>query len=161
MLYSRLSVCSCVYLFPTVWYKFWPFICVFCRSFFFLFVRSYHRQQNSLKEYMNEIRVNKLPAVASWPDELNIFPKFEYIFSCHTKFTEKYHCLVSLNSFQKLPLIFFLNEQSAVRWILRNLISENSMIVYPGSSRLCRTVQLYFDSSFYGSYWQLTLVDVE
>ena len=114
--------------------------------FFFLFVHSYHKK-NSLKEPMDEIRVYKLLAVASWPDELNIFPKFEYIFSCHTKFTEKYHCLVSLNSFQKLPLIFFLNEQSAVRWILRNLFSENSMIVYPGSSRLRRTVQLYFDSS--------------
>ena len=125
--------------------------------FFFLFVRSYHKKKNSLKEPMDEIRVYKLLAVASWPDELNIFPKFEYIFSCHTKFTEKYHCLVSLNSFQKLPLIFFLNEQSAVRWILRNLFSENSMIVYPGSSRLRRTVQLYFDSSKLFSFLWLLL----
>ena len=125
--------------------------------FFFLFVRSYHKKKNSLKEPMDEIRVYKLLAVASWPDELNIFPKFEYIFSCHTKFTEKYHCLVSLNSLQKLPLIFFLNEQSAVRWILRNLFSENSMIVYPGSSRLRRTVQLYFDSSKLFSFLWLLL----
>ena len=52
---------------------------------------------------------------------------------------QKYHCYVYLNLFKSLPLNFFVHflvEHSTVRWLSRNPLSNYSIIVWPGGSRL-------------------------